>query len=245
MPAVKTLPETCLPFTSYLLRVIYVSHTMVNTYQLSLLKDNGSWVTTNYSITDSLSHDEKAVKHMLFKHFLKSLSSNGKHHQAVVSTLNVVLDTAFPGVDSIKPVKTIKPGFNFGEKIAMMGGGTVYMSTIGGDESGISLAAGKLPGIYTRVKIPCDCGWKYEVSIKECVIHLNDTHHWDRNKVANWLDRLHDDGMIDIEFKTEEPVDEESVTVEFGPGWKYVGHASGLSINDGMHYSIYKETNND
>ena len=33
------------------------------------------------------------------------------------------------------------------------------------------------------------------------VIHLNDYHKWSRDQIADWLDKLHDDGVIDIAFK--------------------------------------------
>jgi hypothetical protein len=33
--------------------------------------------------------------------------------------------------------------------------------------------------------------------------HLNDHHKWTREgQIADWLDKLHDDGMVDLSFKT-------------------------------------------
>lgn len=32
--------------------------------------------------------------------------------------------------------------------------------------------------------------------------HLNDRHKWSREQIADWLDKLHDDGAVDLSFKT-------------------------------------------
>lgn len=40
-------------------------------------------------------------------------------------------------------------------------------------------------------------------SLKHMVIHLNDVHKWTREQIADWMDELHDAGLIDIEFKVD------------------------------------------
>jgi hypothetical protein len=33
------------------------------------------------------------------------------------------------------------------------------------------------------------------------VMHLNDRHKADRAVIADWLDKIHDDGIVDLSFK--------------------------------------------
>jgi hypothetical protein len=43
-------------------------------------------------------------------------------------------------------------------------------------------------------------------SVYAMIQHLNDTHHWDRaTQIADWLDTLHDAGIIDITIKSNDP----------------------------------------
>lgn len=77
----------------------------------------------------------------------------------------------------------------------------------------------QLPGIKTEVAFPCDCVSRmydpkadqyveYPHIIKKglihaVIMHLNDQHKWSREKIADWLDELHDTGQVDIAFKVE------------------------------------------
>jgi hypothetical protein len=43
-------------------------------------------------------------------------------------------------------------------------------------------------------------------SVYAMIQHLNDTHNWDRaTQIADWLDTLHDAGIIDITIKSNDP----------------------------------------
>ena len=37
--------------------------------------------------------------------------------------------------------------------------------------------------------------------ILDCIIHLNDSHKWPREKIADWVDSLEDKGGLDLSFK--------------------------------------------
>jgi hypothetical protein len=38
-------------------------------------------------------------------------------------------------------------------------------------------------------------------SLHGMVMHLNDRHKADRAVIADWLDKIHDDGIVDLSFK--------------------------------------------
>lgn len=86
-----------------------------------------------------------------------------------------------------------------------------------------------LPGVNSKVDAPCECEGLGKSSLWGLIQHLNDDHdEWAREKIADWLDELHDNGEINIEFQPwgEEPVDqceddELSTSLE---GWKEVGY---------------------
>lgn len=70
--------------------------------------------------------------------------------------------------------------------------GIPYVSDVLADESL------KLPGVRARICCPVcpkvDILWK-------TVQHVNDFHKWDRHRIADWLDKLYDDGVVDLAFK--------------------------------------------
>ena len=73
--------------------------------------------------------------------------------------------------------------------------------------SGTSIAkqVDVLPGIDCVVKYPCNCPGSFgrrptSDTLKMVIIHLNDHHKWSREKIADWMDKLHDNGKINIEF---------------------------------------------
>lgn len=91
-----------------------------------------------------------------------------------------------------------------------------------------------LPGIHSKLNYPCECNsnggimmeWdqkagKWKIvddnilkvqattktgSVHQIIMHLNDSHKWPREKIADWLDAEHDAGRINIEFDV--PMDE-------------------------------------
>ena len=72
----------------------------------------------------------------------------------------------------------------------------------------LSTKSMKLPGMSHRVgKCPVIPHTLYSCTksrdTRTMIIHLNDHHKWPREKIADWLDELHDAGIIDIEFKVD------------------------------------------
>lgn len=72
----------------------------------------------------------------------------------------------------------------------------------------------KLPGMDYETACPGvpvpfgeDCN-KRE-SLWSLVQHLNDTHKWTRERIADWLDGLHDEGLVNLEF---EPWEEQEIS---------------------------------
>lgn len=75
--------------------------------------------------------------------------------------------------------------------------------TVEPKEAHVSSMAEKLPGVGTMVEYPCSCIIS-QPSNKETlfyvIIHLNDSCGWTREQIADWVDKLHDDGIINAEF---------------------------------------------
>lgn len=73
----------------------------------------------------------------------------------------------------------------------------------------LSKMADNLPGMTTKVTMPCEC---YEEPIqkklKDAIMHLNDIHPesgpaipWTTEQVCEWLDELHDSGVVNLEIE--------------------------------------------
>lgn len=63
----------------------------------------------------------------------------------------------------------------------------------------VSRFARQLPGVESIVDYPCGCGlWSNRLF--DVIIHLNDKEHWSREKIADWIDELHESGKINAEF---------------------------------------------
>lgn len=88
------------------------------------------------------------------------------------------------------------------------------------NEFEISSASKGLPGMGAVVECPDEkCGFtemdkygewssfRYKAKLWSVVQHLNDYHKWSRDKIADWIDDLHDRGIINAEFEPwgEEP----------------------------------------
>jgi hypothetical protein len=49
-------------------------------------------------------------------------------------------------------------------------------------------------------------GLIYEIHpLMEVIIHLNDIHHWERERTAEWLDDLHAKGILDLTIEIKDP----------------------------------------
>lgn len=108
------------------------------------------------------------------------------------------------------------------------------------DEIRVSNLSKKLPGVDSKVEYPCSCkdvltekGLPTINTLWIMVQHLNDRHvEWTRERIADWIDELHDTGQVNTEFQpwnenveTNEPV-EMTVTNHnktSSPGWYSVG----------------------
>lgn len=70
-----------------------------------------------------------------------------------------------------------------------------------------------LPGVGANVVSPCTCtksdffeqkASPLKDSVWSLIQHLNDFHkEWTRERIADWLDELHDTGQVNIEFPVE------------------------------------------
>lgn len=72
------------------------------------------------------------------------------------------------------------------------------------DDPGFSSLAKELPGIKEKVLCPARllvgidrCNWPTNEDLLSTIIHLNDTHRWTREKIAEWVESLD----IDTTFK--------------------------------------------
>lgn len=85
----------------------------------------------------------------------------------------------------------------------LYGPGTVVISKQ--DKSfNVSQASNQLPGVKEKVRFPCNCHLLKDrlMTVKSVIIHLNDDCGWSRERIADWLDELHDSGIINIEFQS-------------------------------------------
>lgn len=92
--------------------------------------------------------------------------------------------------------------------------------------SEIERMAKQLPGVTSYVDFPCQC-WTSKSTLFNVIIHLNDQCKWSREKIADWIDRLHDDGKINAEFQPwngEQPVINNNVDM--------FEHGSNIIVND-------------
>jgi hypothetical protein len=76
--------------------------------------------------------------------------------------------------------------------------------------SGTSIAAlaTKLPGMEHVTTCPVcekDSLLPYNDTLYMLIQHINDLHNWSREEIADWLDNLHDDGIVDLSFEIKDP----------------------------------------
>lgn len=81
-----------------------------------------------------------------------------------------------------------------------------------GDMSPSNLAL-LLPGMDSYTFCPA-CAEKdgdtSELQLYTLIQHVNDYHDWSRAQIADWLDKLNDDGIIDMSFDQKDPVGKET-----------------------------------
>lgn len=58
-----------------------------------------------------------------------------------------------------------------------------------------------LPALAQEVKVPCD-HYGVKVDLQNIIIHLNDSHEWTREQIADWLDTLD----LDLAFPVPEVI---------------------------------------
>lgn len=74
----------------------------------------------------------------------------------------------------------------------------------------VSTISRNLPAMDARVEYPCACHeiTRRKGALWDVIQHLNDYHdNWTREKVADWVDELHEAGIINAEFAPWEDVD--------------------------------------
>ena len=71
-----------------------------------------------------------------------------------------------------------------------------------------------LPGMKAQISPPCGCfsnQVSYFIFLRDSIMHLNDFHkEWTREKIADWLDELHDSGKVNLEFSPWDEGEEEN-----------------------------------
>ena len=87
---------------------------------------------------------------------------------------------------------------------------TIYSGDIqlsGDNNSTWENKARKLPGMQAIVVCPCSCD-KGSLELISIIMHLNDKHSpgildevWTTEDVCNWLDELHDSGIVNLEIE--------------------------------------------
>lgn len=60
-----------------------------------------------------------------------------------------------------------------------------------------------LPGMMQKPP-PCPVCKVQWTQLAGTVMHLNDNHKWTREKIAYWMQDMHDEGVIDISFKVSD-----------------------------------------
>lgn len=114
---------------------------------------------------------------------------------------------------------------------------TIYNTTI--HNISIDSKANKLPAMDTRVDYPCDCNGGQQ-TVYRMVQHLNDYEKWTRDRIADWIDRMHDAGIIDAEFKTEPEPPVVTEVPKYAKGG-YVGNPFGdYKLTDEVTYSKHQ-----
>jgi hypothetical protein len=81
---------------------------------------------------------------------------------------------------------------------------TVLIAMESGASAELAHKSESLPGADLITQCPIPDPWKRcdrRRSLHKIVIHLNDTHKWTRDQIADWLDGLYDQGMTDLAFK--------------------------------------------
>lgn len=143
-----------------------------------------------------------------------NLDHNGiKHNKADLEyVVNKMMDGMYKYIPELKPKKPIEvpEGWNPFSKDKNTHGS---VGQINGKP--VSQLAKMLPGVGAKCAPPCNC-YDYkdadtsDWTIETCIIHLNDRHgtlpekdsrYWDREKIAKWLDELHDSGKVNLEFQ--------------------------------------------
>lgn len=69
-------------------------------------------------------------------------------------------------------------------------------------EESLLMSAQRLPGVQQLVELPIR-GRGASMFLSSAIIELNDKYRWPREKIADWLDKLADEGKINIDFEDE------------------------------------------
>jgi hypothetical protein len=188
---------------------------------------------SDIKIVTAMSHNlmaqmtEDKIKDLVHRNFINHIEYDEKLSDEEKAKYKEEIESFY------KPKAT--GGLVIGSSI-MVGNGEVYIWPsgvfktghvfLGASQSSVSSKSKKLPGMDHKVVCPAlgaslgdMYGLKGEKTAILCtdekpsslwnqVQHLNDEHEWPREKIADWLDELHDSGEVNLEF---EPWEEENV----------------------------------
>lgn len=170
----------------------------VNVYYITFSLGGSKHYSPELNVTKEslLMHSEEMVADEIFNHILKWTQGTFDWHDQVRivfrSDLLLALDMG----------STVLPPISF-----------VFEGAIK-NTSNIANISKTLPGVQQVVGYPCDCE-EYDSCHKlwDIIQHLNDVHtDWTRERIADWIDELHDAGDINAEFQpwNSEPVEDET-----------------------------------
>jgi hypothetical protein len=187
----------------------YDHPTMTNVYELTYMMDGKKCGVTT-KVGDEL-HDAKTLVQFLYKKWIPFVLGDlpAEAHQVVCDRLAKYLYTA-AGINN--------PAASINFETQTFDGWSESVIT----PSNIESASRGLPGMDTDVDCPVgECNdmnmnkfGEWEVighqrgSLWRIIQHLNDQHRWTREKIADWIDELHDKGIINAEFQPWEEENE-------------------------------------
>jgi len=132
-------------------------------------------------------------------------------HSITKSIVNLVYDgyeeiQSSPREDVTKHVFKQIEALNSGKNVTHIPMESASISSLNSFRDTAERESRRLPGMDYWTTCPWeDCfrtnsGKPKEGSIRSLVIHLNDTHKWTIPQIADWLDDLHENGVVDLSF---------------------------------------------
>lgn len=223
----KSAPEVkAVSVSSY-----YYYSTMKTKISVSYSIDDEPKVTDQIDFTDELLADSPEKLHNLI---LKSFGMiwMDKHPQVYKQLMAYLHSSLTKEYQDSKHWSTKFGGEHNKSKYHSVDGTPVEDSGFGFiNGKSVDMLSYKLPAIDAIVPYPCknDCACGYvekSGSLREIIMHLNDLDKWSREAIADWIDELHDKGLINAEFQVpDNRTDEQKIKYDESLDyWKKLGY---------------------